>query len=74
MVIGKHDYGIDLKKQVLAPEEIRKMLEKRMEERNRVLSVKKGETQQIQEERQVSRKLWETKDSIINQIYGEVRP
>ena len=74
MVIGKHDYGIDLKKQVLAQEEIRKMLEKRMEERNRVLSVKKGETQQIQEERQVSRKLWETKDSIINQIYGEVRP
>ena len=33
----------DLKKQVLAPEEIRKMLEKRMEERNRILSIKKSE-------------------------------
>jgi len=28
---------------VLAPEEIRKMLEKRMEERNRVLNLKKSE-------------------------------
>jgi hypothetical protein len=32
----------DLKKQVLSPEEIRKMLEKRMEERNRILSIKKS--------------------------------
>lgn len=37
------DHGYDLKKQVLAPEEIRKMLEKRMEERNRVLNIKKSE-------------------------------
>ena len=70
---NKNGYEVDLKKQVLAPEEIRKMLEKRMEERNRNLSIKKNDNAQFQEERQVTRKLWETKDSIINQIYGDVR-
>ena len=42
----KGNYDLDLKKQVLSPEEIRKMLEKRIEERNKILSIKKNDNYQ----------------------------
>jgi hypothetical protein len=61
----KVDQGYDMKKQVLAPEEIRKMLEKRMEERNRVLNLKKNENYQGEKNQ------YETRNSIINQIYAD---
>lgn len=49
------------------------MLEKRIEERNRILSIKKGENipQPTTYEHEAHRRGWETKDSIINQIYHD---
>lgn len=57
-----------MKKQVLSPDEIRKMLERKIEERNRILSIKKSENYQPQYDEK-AKKGWETRDSIINQIY-----
>jgi hypothetical protein len=55
---------------VLSPDEIRKMLEKKIEERNRILSIKKSDNYPVQVEEK-GRRGWETRDSIINQIYAD---
>lgn len=47
------------------------MLEKRIEERNRILSIKKNDNYEAgQNDNNINRKIaWQTKDSIINHIY-----
>lgn len=37
------NYEPNIKRQVLSPEEIRKMLEKKIEERNKILTSKRGD-------------------------------
>lgn len=50
------------------------MLEKRIEERSRILSKKKAVVVTPgKEESSVQERNWDTKDSIINQIYHDYR-
>ena len=49
------------------------MLEKRIEERSRIITKSKAAASKNEETGQEYERNWDTKDSIINQIYSDYR-